>query len=250
MILEHQFSVPAPLDEVWKAVLDPERVAPCMPGATLTEVEGDSFRGSVKVKLGPISLTYKGSGEFKEKNEQAKRVVIEASGKDARGGGTASATVTVTLTASGDKTDGAVHTDLNITGRPAQFGRGMISEVAGKLLDSFAQCLADKLGGAHEAPAAQDAAASSAASGSSGVGQTPSTGAGGSSSTGGGTSAAGSTATGNAASSGAPQDAAAIDLLDYAGTPVIKRLAPVIGGALVVLVFVALRRKRRKKKRG
>jgi uncharacterized protein len=143
--LEHTFAVPADLDTVWAAVLDPERVAPCMPGASLSEVDGDTFKGTVKVKVGPISLQYKGSGEFLEKDEAARKVVIKASGKDTRGNGTAAATVTVTLRADGEKTAGTVDTDLAITGKPAQFGRGLISEVGGKILDSFAACLASKL---------------------------------------------------------------------------------------------------------
>jgi carbon monoxide dehydrogenase subunit G len=153
--LEHQFTVPAPPDVVWAAVVDPARVAPCMPGATLTEVNGSEFAGSVKVKLGPVSLLYKGSGQFVEIDEQSKRVVIKASGKDSRGNGTASATVTVTLKADGANTHGVVATDLAITGKPAQFGRGMISEVGGKILDTFANCLAGKLG--VEAPATSEA---------------------------------------------------------------------------------------------
>jgi len=149
--LEHSFTVPADLDTVWAAVLDPERVAPCMPGASLSEVEGDSFKGTVKVKVGPISLQYKGSGEFLEKDEAARKVVIKAAGKDTRGNGTASATVTVTLRAEGETTAGSVDTDLSITGKPAQLGRGLISEVGGKILDSFATCLASKLGPAQDA---------------------------------------------------------------------------------------------------
>jgi uncharacterized protein len=143
--LEHSFSVPADLDTVWAAVLDPERVAPCMPGAALSEVDGDTFKGTVKVKVGPISLQYKGSGEFLEKDAAARKLVIKAAGKDTRGNGTASATVTVTLRAEGDGTAGSVDTDLSITGKPAQFGRGLISEVGGKILDTFATCLATKL---------------------------------------------------------------------------------------------------------
>lgn len=146
MRLEHQFSVPAPPDVVWAAVIDPERVAPCMPGATLTEVDGSEFSGGVKVKVGPISLLYKGSGQFLETDEQARRVVIKAAGKDSRGNGTAAATVTVTLTEEPGGTKGTVVTDLTVTGKPAQFGRGMIVEVGGKILDSFAACLAGKLG--------------------------------------------------------------------------------------------------------
>jgi uncharacterized protein len=146
--LEHQFTVPASPEVVWAAVVDPARVAPCMPGATLTEVNGSEFAGSVKVKLGPVSLLYKGSGQFVEIDEQSKRVVIKASGKDSRGNGTASATVTLTLRADGQQTHGSVLTDLAITGKPAQFGRGMIAEVGGKILDTFATCLAGKLGDA------------------------------------------------------------------------------------------------------
>ena len=156
MQLEHQFTVPAPQDVVWAAVVDPAKVAPCMPGATLTEVNGSEFTGSVKVKLGPVSLLYKGSGQFVEIDEQSKRVVIKASGKDSRGNGTASATVTVTLKADGGSTHGTVVTDLAITGKPAQFGRGMISEVGGKVLDTFAAALAAQLG--VEVPAEKPAA--------------------------------------------------------------------------------------------
>ncbi|MEQ0558715.1 SRPBCC domain-containing protein [Amycolatopsis sp. NEAU-NG30] len=156
MRLDHEFTVPAPIGEVWQAVVDPERVAPCMPGATLTQVEGDRFSGTVKVKLGPISLLYKGNGEFLEKDEQARKVTIKASGKDARGAGTAAATVTLTLTETDGGTHGAVATDLSITGKPAQFGRGLISEVGGKILDTFAGCLSGKL--APEKPAAEETA--------------------------------------------------------------------------------------------
>jgi carbon monoxide dehydrogenase subunit G len=151
--LDHEFTVPASIGEVWQAVIDPERVAPCLPGAALTKVEGDSFTGTVKVKLGPISLLYKGSGEFLEKDEAARKVVIKASGKDARGGGTAAATVTLTLTETDGGTHGAVASDLAVTGRPAQFGRGLISEVSGKILDTFAANLASSLGTA-ETPVA------------------------------------------------------------------------------------------------
>ncbi|MFD8493548.1 SRPBCC family protein [Amycolatopsis sp. NPDC059657] len=146
MRLDHEFTVPAGVEDVWKAVIDPEYVAPCMPGATVTKVEGDTFSGTVKVKLGPISLLYKGTGEFLKKDETAKKVVIKAAGKDARGAGTASATVTLTLTERDGGTHGAVATELSVTGKPAQFGRGMISEVGGKILDQFAARLAEKLG--------------------------------------------------------------------------------------------------------
>ncbi|MEV7096538.1 SRPBCC domain-containing protein [Amycolatopsis sp. NPDC051045] len=155
MRLDHEFTVPAPIGEVWQAVVDPERVAPCMPGATLTKVEGDRFSGTVKVKLGPISLLYKGNGEFLEKDDAAHKVTIKASGKDARGAGTAAATVTLTLTETDGGTHGTVATDLAITGKPAQFGRGLINEVGGKILDTFAGCLSGKLAPAEGAAAQQ-----------------------------------------------------------------------------------------------
>ena len=158
MRLDHEFTVPAPIGEVWQAVVDPERVAPCMPGATLTKVEGDKFSGTVKVKLGPISLLYKGNGEFLEKDEAAGKVTIKASGKDSRGSGTAAATVTLTLTEKDGGTHGTVATDLAITGKPAQFGRGLISEVGGKILDTFAGCLSGKLAPAEKEETAPQAA--------------------------------------------------------------------------------------------
>ena len=126
-----------------------------------------TFAGTVKVKLGPITLTYQGKGRFVERDEAARRVVIEASGKDARSAGTAAATVTATLTGAGDTTTVDVVTDLKITGRPAQFGRGMIAEVSGKLLGQFADCLAETLGSAPAgAPASGAPASGAAASGS------------------------------------------------------------------------------------
>ncbi|TWH61290.1 SRPBCC family protein [Rhodococcus rhodochrous] len=153
MQLEHTLSVPAPVDEVWTALLNPEKVAPCMPGATLTGVDGDTFTGTVKVKLGPVALTFKGTGVYVEKDESARRAVIEANAKDTRGNGTVAATITVTLTGDGDRTDGVVNTDMKITGKPAQFGRGMISDVGGKILEQFADCLSKKLGPEAAAPA-------------------------------------------------------------------------------------------------
>jgi uncharacterized protein len=153
MRLEHNFTVPAQVDDAWQVLLDLPQIAPCMPGATLTGVDGDTFTGTVKVKLGPISLTYQGKGRFVERDEAAHRVVIEASGKDTRSAGTAAATVTAQLAADGDKTRVDVSTDLTVTGRPAQFGRGMIADVGGKLIGQFADCVAGKLSESGEGPA-------------------------------------------------------------------------------------------------
>jgi carbon monoxide dehydrogenase subunit G len=256
--LEHSFSVPADLDTVWAAVLDPERVAPCMPGASLSEVDGDAFKGTVKVKVGPISLQYKGSGEFLEKDESARKVVIKASGKDTRGNGTAAATVTVTLRADGEGTAGSVNTDLSITGKPAQFGRGLISEVGGKILDSFASCLASKLGpeqAAEPAPAKAETKVEKKADKRNAAespklsvvepahAEAAATGA----------------AAGRAAARTAPPVAEAkpklaavepqpesepIDLLAYAGPSVIKRVVPLVAGLLVLVVVFRLLRRR------
>jgi len=141
MELTHTFTVPASLAEVWAAFDDVESVATCFPGASVTSVEGDSFTGSAKVKLGPIALVYSGSGTFVEKDEGAHRMVIEAKGKDKRGNGTAGATVTATMASVADGTEVTVLTDLSITGKPAQFGRGVMQDVSDKLLGQFVACL-------------------------------------------------------------------------------------------------------------
>jgi len=151
--LEHSFSVPVGIDEAWKILLDIERIGPCMPGAAIESVEGDDFTGSVKVKLGPINLTYKGKASFVEKDESAHRAVIDARGKDARGNGTASAVVTATLAESDGTTIVRVTTDLDITGKPAQFGRGVMVDVGNKLIGQFADALAGMLGGTGAADA-------------------------------------------------------------------------------------------------
>jgi carbon monoxide dehydrogenase subunit G len=144
--LENSFTVPVPVEEAWRVLLDIERIAPCMPGAALDSVDGDDFTGRVKVKLGPINLTYQGRASFIEKDEAVHRAVIDARGKDQRGNGTAAATVTANLTAEGSITRVDVLTDLNITGRPAQFGRGVMTDVGNKLLGQFADKLAAQLG--------------------------------------------------------------------------------------------------------
>jgi carbon monoxide dehydrogenase subunit G len=156
--LEHYFTVPASVEETWAAFNDPEVVAPCFPGATLIAVEGDQFTGSAKIKLGPIALQYNGTGTYVERDEQARRAVIEATGKDRRGNGTANATVTAQLTPDGEGTAVHVTTDLAVTGKPAQFGRGVMQDVSDKLLLAFVACLQTKLGptGPTTASAARD----------------------------------------------------------------------------------------------
>lgn len=162
MELTHSFTVPASVEETWSAFLDIEDVAGCFPGAAVTSVEGDEFKGTVKVKLGPIALQYAGSGKFVERDEPAHRFVVEAKGKDKRGNGTASAVVTAVMSAaSADSTSVEVTTDLSITGKPAQFGRGVIQDVSDKLLQQFVDCLAGKVG----TPAEEEAPAPAAVTG-------------------------------------------------------------------------------------
>ena len=141
MDLRHQFTVPADADSAWETLLDLERVGGCFPGATITEFSDDGFSGTVKVKLGPIALMYAGSGTFVERDATARRAVIEAKGKDKRGNGTAGATVTLQLTPAGERTRVEVDTDLAITGKPAQFGRGVMQDVSDKLLRQFVDCI-------------------------------------------------------------------------------------------------------------
>lgn len=148
MDLQHRFTVPTSVEETWAHFQDIASVAECFPGAAVTSAEGDSFAGSVKVKLGPIALVYNGSGTFVEKDEATHRFVVEAKGKDKRGNGTAGATVTLSMApAAGDATDVEVRTDLAITGKPAQFGRGVMQDVSDKLLGQFVACLEQRLSG-------------------------------------------------------------------------------------------------------
>ncbi|HEY1966679.1 MAG TPA: SRPBCC family protein [Pseudonocardia sp.] len=261
MELENTFTVPAGIDVAWAAFNDPRTVAPCFPGATLESYEDDSFTGTVKVKLGPISLTYKGKGTFVERDESAHKVVIEASGRDSRGNGTASATVTGTMHADSDtQTTVKMVTDMTVTGRPAQFGRGVMADVSDKIVGQFSSCLANKLGTQAESPEGESApesgtapaaaaAAPAASAGTPGTeanaGEAPSIG-----------SAGVATATATPASAGSPSsngsgprlasapeptrsEVDAIDLLDTAGAPVLKRLAP--GVAVLLLVLIILR---------
>src|SRR3954453_14903866 len=225
MKLDHEFTVPAPVDEAWKVLLDVERIAPCMPGATLLSHDGDSFTGTVKVKVGPVSMLYKGEAKFASTDESAHRVGIEAAGKESRGSGTASATVTAVLHAASDTTTRvAVDTDLNVTGKPAQFGRGVLAEVGSKLIGQFAACLAEELGGAptdtaasgHATPAPEAVSANGDAprpvvASVSAVGPVVD----------------GAPAEADARSVAPRRSAEAIDLLDVAGGSVAKRVVPV-----------------------
>lgn len=163
MDLRHEFSVPLGVEETWEHFQDIGALAECFPGATVTGVEDDTFKGTVKVKLGPIALLYTGSGTFVEKDDAAHRYVVDAKGKDKRGNGTAGAKVTLSMTGAGsDRTDVEVVTDLAVTGKPAQFGRGVMQDVSDKLLGQFVSCLEQRLAAPGE-PEPEPGSASEAA---------------------------------------------------------------------------------------
>jgi carbon monoxide dehydrogenase subunit G len=152
--LTHSFTVPGSVDDAWRTFMDLEVVGSCFPGATVTEVTDAGFSGTVKVKLGPIAMLYAGSGSFVERDDVARRAVIEAKGKDKRGNGTAGATVTISLVPDGETATRAdVRTDLSVTGKPAQFGRGVMQDVSDKLLQQFIDCIEGRLVPAAEAVA-------------------------------------------------------------------------------------------------
>jgi carbon monoxide dehydrogenase subunit G len=166
MELAHEFTVNTPIDRAWAVLTDVERIAPCMPGAELTEVDGDTYHGLVKVKVGPITAQYKGTASFVEKDGSAHRAVLKAAGRDARGQGNASATVTAVMTEQGDGTRVAITTNMTVSGRVAQFGRGVMADVTAKLLQQFVDNLeADVLApaGKGEAASAGDAAGAAGA---------------------------------------------------------------------------------------
>ncbi|MFD8214596.1 SRPBCC family protein [Streptomyces sp. NPDC059697] len=207
MELHHEFTVPVPVDDAWRALLDVERIAPCMPGATVDDYDGKTVTGSVKVKVGPITVTYRGTAVFEEQDESAHRMVLIASGKETRGQGTARATVTGTLGERDGGTAVSVRTDLTVTGRPAQFGRGVLAEVGDKLVGQFAECLARRL----EEPTDRTEPPEPA----------------------------------EPLQPAQPvQPVQPIDLLRTAGPPVAKRVAIVAATAVLALVFVRIRRHR------
>jgi carbon monoxide dehydrogenase subunit G len=221
MEISDQFRVSTPIDETWKVLLDIERIAPCLPGAQLEEIDGDEFRGVVKVKVGPITAQYKGTARLAEVNEAERRILIDASGRDTRGQGNASAKILVTMTGDDNGTEVSVNTDLSITGKVAQFGRGVLGDVSAKLLGQFVERLeADVLGGDHGPSADPPSAASSQ--------PTPTT--------------------PSVPQSQGPRridsaEVEPVDLLATAGAPVGRRLIPVAIGAIVA--FLLFRRWRR-----
>ncbi|MBB2990678.1 carbon monoxide dehydrogenase subunit G [Mycolicibacterium iranicum] len=214
MELNNEFRVAVPSAKVWEVFTDVERVAPCLPGATLLSVEGDTFHGAVKVKVGPITVSYKGVATYKEKDADGRRIVLRAEGKETRGNGTAAATVTAVLNDEGDATQVAITTDLAISGKAAQFGRGVLADVSGNLIAQFARSLeAELLGGTTPAAATTATAAPTA----------------------------------ETAAAAAQPGGDSVDLLKVVAVPMAKRFAPLLAAAAAAgTLGFALGRRRRK----
>jgi carbon monoxide dehydrogenase subunit G len=233
--IEDEFRVAVPLEEAWKVLLDVERIAPCMPGAQLQEIEGDEYRGIVKVKVGPITAQYKGAARIVEAREPDHTVVLKAEGRDTRGQGNASATVTATLTPDADGTVVHIDTDLNVTGKVAQFGRGVMADVSGKLLGQFAANLERDVLSGNGAAATTDAPAPAS---SPAVTAT--------------TAPAAAPASTPVTSEGVRKidspEAQPVDLLDTAGNAVARRVVPIVIVLVALLTLRAMRRRRKRKK--
>ncbi|HLY82693.1 MAG TPA: SRPBCC family protein [Acidimicrobiales bacterium] len=251
MELNNEFRVDAPVSTAWTVLTDLERIAPCMPGAQLEEVDGEEYRGVVKVKVGPITAQYKGKATFLERDESAGRVILRAEGRDTRGQGNANATITATMVPDGDGTKVTVATDLTVTGKVAQFGRGVLAEVSAKLLDQFVACLETDVlaaagGGAPhstgdaaptdagEAPPSVERTAVSPAAAPQLAPNGP-----------GPRETAGSTVRRIEGPAAAP-----VDLLDAAGGSIAKRAAPALAGLVgLLLVVIGWRRRRARRRR-
>jgi carbon monoxide dehydrogenase subunit G len=280
MELTNDFRVGVPVERAWAVLTDVELIAPCMPGAQLQEIEGDEYRGVVKVKVGPITAQYKGAARFVERDESGHKAVLRAEGRETRGQGNANATITAQLTPDGDGTAVSVVTDLTITGRVAQFGRGVMADVSSKLLGQFADCLESKL----LSDGAGAAAGGGEAGGPGGAGDDRSVGAAAAATPPGrhgpldiaseGAAAARDLdiATDDAATGASPGSTAAsdrvdgtsgpavrvvnapeaepVDLLDAAGAPVAKRALPAVAGLTVLWLLSLFVRRRRHRRRG
>jgi len=235
MDLTNDFRVAVSPSTAWAVLTDVERIAPCMPGAQLQEVEGDEYRGVVKVKVGPITAQYKGKATFQELDEAGHRAVLRADGRDTRGQGNASATITATLTPDGEGTHVTVQTDLTVTGKVAQFGRGVMADVSTKLLGQFVECLETTVlsapgdgAGSSPDPSEEERQAIGVPEGS--IEQT----------------AAADDMTARAVRTIEGPEAQPVDLMRTAGAPVMKRVAPILMVvALGWLLRVLIRRRRR-----
>jgi carbon monoxide dehydrogenase subunit G len=245
MKLENEFTVPASVDEAWAFLLDVPRVAPCLPGATVEDGGADGeYQGTMKIKIGPISASYKGTVRIQEADEAARRVAMRAQAKDARGQGTAAATITSTMEETAEGTKVHVETDMRVTGPAAQFGRGVMQDVSAKLMKRFADCLAEELSGGGAAPEPAQAPTETAGTPASSE-DVSETGAPGASS---GVSSAEAEPAVPSASSGTSSATTSerrtedvLDLGEASRDAVLKRALPVVGalvGLLVLLRFI------------
>jgi hypothetical protein len=256
MELTNTFDVSVPVETAWSVLTDVERIAPCLPGAQLQEIEGEEYRGVVKVKVGPITAQYKGKATFVEKDDDDHRAVLEASGRDTRGQGNASATITAQLEPAGDGTHVTVTTDLTVTGKVAQFGRGVLADVSAKLLGQFVDNLEqtvltdDALAAAEVVGEAEAALVASTAAEGNGSG--PAEAPAGTAAPTGGAEEIDLTEADVEAATEEPSavrkvdmpEPEAIDLLGSAGSPVLKRAVPLLGVAIVAFVLWRLLRRR------
>lgn len=215
MELTNEFTIALPIERAWALLTDVERIAPCMPGAQLTGVEGDTYSGQVVVKLGPVTAQYKGTAVFENLDEAGRVAVLRASGRDSRGQGNATALITATLRGEGDRTQVEVLTDLTITGKVAQFGRGVIADVSAKLIGQFVDCLGTSLVEPAPATAATPAEAQPAA------------------------------AQPAAAPPTEPRPVTPLDLAAVARGPVLKRALPALAVVVAAAVIAWLARRRR-----
>lgn len=246
MQIDNEFTVSIPTGQAWAVLTDLPGIAPCMPGAQLTGVEGDVYSGRVKIKVGPVTSEYQGTARFAEKDDAAYRAVIDARGRDTRGAGNASAHITAQLRPAGDNTVVSVSTDLRLTGRIAQFGSGMIKEVSSKLLGQFVDCLEGKLADSGLVPPAPGTGAP--AGGTAPAEGTPSAGgaapAGGPPPAGSMASAANTAPAGGAGQAALAGEPAHLDLMRIAGASIYKRLIPPVVILLIiigVILYFALR---------
>lgn len=217
MDLNHEFVVNVPVDQAWQILTDLERIAPCLPGAQLTEVEGDTYRGQVKVKVGPILAQFKGQASFVSRDDAAHKATLKGEGRDTTGKGNASAMITAELTSvSATSTKCTVHTDLSISGKVAQFGRGALADVSDKLLAQFSENL-NQLISASPAPAAASTSTTSPEPVEISAPEQP------------------------AVRKIDGPEVAPLNLLDTAGSTIAKRAIPaLIGFAVLVVVLVKL----------
>lgn len=222
MDLDNEFRVSVPIERAWEVLTDIPLITPCLPGAQLTGATGDEYTGTIKIKVGPVTSNYSGTAVFVERNEDTRHVEIFANGKDSRGSGNASATITADMTEDGDGTKVSIKTDLKISGKIAQFGKGMIGEVSGKLIGQFVDCIEQQLLG--------DAVIDEVASESAGAAT--------------GSASPGTAATGTTTRKTVSEPAEALDLMGLAGGSIYKRIAPVVAVVAALILLKLLLRRR------